>query len=132
MVDATPLKGLSMVPFPKGTTVGEAVGELGLAVDPLGSGFCLPRAGILYRALDGWSIRPMTQRERWVWRIPMDLYNCGPQDLERISGIGTSLAGRIHRYVQGRGYLMSVSDLDSVPGVGPGKLEALRKDLALN
>jgi len=74
----------------------------------------------------------MTQRERWVWRIPMDLYHCEPEDLELISGIGPALAEKIHRFVQERGALGSVSDLGEVPGIGKGKLSALEKELALN
>ena len=73
----------------------------------------------------------MTQRERWVWRIPMDLYHCEPEDLQRISGIGPSLAGKIQKFVQNRGYLNSLSDLDEVPGVGPGRLEVLKKELEI-
>ena len=73
----------------------------------------------------------MTQRERWVWRIPMDLYQCEPEDLQRIRGIGPSLAEKIQRFVQNRGYLNSLSDLDAVPGVGPGRLEQLRKELEI-
>jgi len=102
-----------------------------LAVDRLGSGFCLPRAGVLTRGAGGWRIRPMTQRERWVWRIPMDLYHCTPEDLELISGIGSALAEKIHRFVQERGALASVSDLDDVSGVGKGKLEVLMEELEI-
>lgn len=106
--------------------------ELGFEVEPLGSGFCLPRAGVLYRGPGGWRIRPMTQRERWVWRIPMDLYHCELEDLQRISGIGPSLAGKIYQFVQSRGYVDSLSDLDEIPGIGPGKLLLLEKELSLN
>ena len=73
----------------------------------------------------------MTQQERWVWRIPMDLYRCKPIDLQRISWIGPSLAGKIHQFVQRRGYLDTISDLDEVPGVGPGRLERLKKELEI-
>ena len=132
LVDTTAMKGRALRTFPSGTTIGAALHEIGFNDDPLGSGHCLPRAGILINKKDGWRIRPMTQRERWVWRIPMDLYRCEPWDLQRISGIGPSLAGRIYQFVQERGFLESISELDEVPGVGPGKLSALKKDLALN
>ena len=73
----------------------------------------------------------MTQRQRWVWRIPMDLYACKPHDLQRINGIGPALAEKIHQFVQGRGYLESMSNLNEVPGVGPGKMEQLRRELEI-
>ena len=128
-MDATALGDRALELFPGGTTVAEALVELGLEKDPLGSGFCLPRAGVLYRGPAGWRVRPMIQRERWVWRIPMDLYLCIPGDLKRIKGIGPSLAEKIFRFVQERGNLDSLSDLDKVPGIGPGRLEALKEEL---
>jgi len=131
LVDATILKGRALTAFPRGTNVRQALAELGLVVDPLGSGFCLPRAGVLARGEAGWSIRPMTQTERWAWRIPMDLYRCLPEDLERIDGIGPALARRILRFVQERGSLDSVSRLDEVPGVGKGRMVVLEKELSL-
>ena len=131
LVDATALKNRALEVYPLGTSIYAAVSEVGLVPDPLGSGFCTPRAGVLYNGSAGWRIRPMTQRERWVWRIPMDLYQCEPEDLQRISGIGPSLAGKIQRFVQNKGYLNSLSDLDLVPGVGPGRLEQLRKELEI-
>jgi len=131
LVDATVLKNRALEVFPPGTTAAAAIGEMGLAVDSSGSGYCLPRAGVLVKGIRGWSIRPMNQRERWVWRIPMDLYRCQPDDLQRIKGIGPSLAGKIYRFVQGRAALGSLSELDKIPGVGPEKLSALEKELAL-
>jgi hypothetical protein len=131
LVDTTALKGRALEVFPQGTSIYAAVSEMGLVPDPLGSGFCAPRAGVLYNVSAGWRIRPMTQRERWVWRIPMNLYQCEPTDIMRISGIGPSLAERIYRFVQDRGSLKSISQMDEVPGVGKGKLKVLEKELAL-
>ncbi len=131
IVDSTVLKNKSLEVFSQGTTINEAVSELGLEPDPSGSGFCLPRAGTLYRGAGGWSVRPMTQRQRWVWRIPMDLYRCQPEDLQRIKGIGPSMAMKIYRFVQNTGYLNSVSDLYKVPGIGVRKLEELGKELEI-
>ena len=132
LIDATVLKNRALEVFSQRTTIYMAISALSLEPDPLGSGFCLPRAGILYRAQAGWRVRPMTQRERWVWRIPMDLYACKPHDLQRINGIGPALAEKIHQFAQRRGYLESISDLNEIPGVGPGKLIQLEKELALN
>jgi competence protein ComEA len=86
---------------------------------------------VLIKGVDGWSIRPMTQRERWVWRIPMDLYRCRPEDLMRINGIGPSLAERIYRFVQDRGYLGSLDALNEIPGIGPGKIKQLKQELEI-
>jgi DNA uptake protein ComE-like DNA-binding protein len=61
----------------------------------------------------------------------MDLYACKPHDLQRINGIGPALAEKIHQFVQGRGYLESISDLNEVPGVGPGRLKLLEKELEI-
>jgi hypothetical protein len=131
IVDATVLKNRALVIFPRGTELGIAIASLGLEPDFQGAGFCLPRGGVLYLGQKGWRIRSMNQRERWVWRIPMDLYQCAPRDLQRISGIGPSLAGKIHEYVENRGYLISLSDLEEVPGVGPGKLKVLKRELEI-
>ena len=132
LVDATVLKNRALEAFSAGTTVGDAVRHLGLKPEIRGSGFCLPGAGVLYRADSGWRIRSMSQLERFVWRIPMQLSNCTPEDLQRIRGIGPVLARKIHRFVQERGYLDSLDELDDIPGVGPAKLSALKKELALN
>jgi len=129
LVDATALKNKALEVFLSGTTVGFAIDKFNLEADPLGSGHCLPRAGILVKGIGGWKVRPMTQRERWVWRIPMDLNRCDEEDLQRISGIGPSLAEKIHRFMQGRRYLNTLSDLDEVSGVGPGRLKVLKKEL---
>lgn len=131
LVDATVLENRALEVFPPGTTIGAAVEKMDLEIEPLGSGHCLPKAGILFKGPNGWSIRPMTQRERWVWRIPMDLYRCEPDDLQRIKGIGPSLARRIYQFVQGRGALNAISELNEVSGIGPGKLKVLMKELTL-
>jgi len=132
IVDATALKNVALKVFPRGTTLTVAISSLGLKPDPLTSGFYLPGAGVLFPGQTGWRIRSMTQRERWVWRIPMDLYNCKPEDLQRVRGIGPSLAEKIHKFVKNRGYLNSLSDLDEVPGVGPGRFKMLKRELALD
>lgn len=131
LLDASQVVNRSLESFPQGTTVAEALIQLGFTARETGSKLSLPRAGVLYRSAAGWSVRPMTQRERWVWRIPMDIHRCAPEDLERITGIGPALALRIHDYVQNRGYLGTLDDLEGVPGVGPGKLKALKEELEM-
>ena len=131
LLDATALKNKALEVFPQGTRILAAVAGLGLEVDPLGSGFCLPRAGVLFRGKEGWRVRNMTQPERWVWRIPMDIHLCGPEDLARISGIGPSLGGKIHRYMQEKRCLDSLNDLLEVPGIGPSRLAMLKGEVEL-
>jgi hypothetical protein len=129
LVDVSALKDRALEEFPAGTTVGDAIRRLERKPDILGSGFSLARAGVLYQTDTGWRIRPMSQMERFVWRIPMELNRCGAEDLERIKGIGPVLARKIHRFVQDRGYLTSLQELDAVPGIGPAKLMVLSKEL---
>jgi hypothetical protein len=129
LVDATALENRALEAFPAGTTVADAVRRLGLEPDIRGSGFCLPGAGVLYRAITGWRIRSMSQLERYVWRLPMQVSKCTPEDLQRIRGVGHVLAGKIHSFVQERGYVESIDELDEIPGIGPKKLGVLKKEL---
>lgn len=131
LVDATVLGNLALEVFPAGTTIARAVRRFGLVVDPLGSGFCLQRAGVLQECRSGWRIRPMTQLERWIWRIPMDIHRAGPGDLSRIEGIGPAMASRIHDFVRREKSLDSLDDLLNVPGIGPSRLKMLKEELAL-
>ena len=131
LLDATILKNRALEVFPRGTTAASALAEMGLTANLNGSGHCLPRAGVLEKRSHGWAIRPMSQGERWVWRIPMNLYMCEPEDLQRIKGIGLSLAAKVCRFVEKKGALQSIRDLDEVSGIGPGKLSELEKELAL-
>lgn len=131
LLDATVIKGRALESFQPGTEVAQAIRSLGLEPNITGSGFCIPRAGILYGIGDQWLIRPMSQLERFVWRLPMQISNCTAEDLQRIKGVGPVLARKIHRFVQERGYLESLDELDDVPGVGPKKLATLKAELAL-
>jgi competence protein ComEA len=73
----------------------------------------------------------MTQEERWIWRIPMDVHRAGPQDLSRIDGIGCALASRICGYVGEKKCLQSLDELLDVPGIGRSRLEKLKEELEL-
>jgi len=118
--------------FPSGTPIFEALSGLGVKTDSVGSGFSLPRAGVLLRTKKGWSVRAMTQRERWIWRIPMDVHCCTPEDLSRIKGIGPSLGEKIQCFVRQRKSLESLDVLLDVQGIGPSRLLTLEKELGLN
>ncbi len=73
----------------------------------------------------------MTQKERWIWRIPMDIHYCTPDDLSRIRGIGPSLGEKIHHFVRDKESLNSCEELLAVPGIGPSRLEVLKAFLSL-
>jgi len=49
-----------------------------------------------------------------------------PSELEQLPGVGPVLAGRIHAYREEHGPFAAVDDLLDVPGIGEGKLAALR------
>lgn len=53
-------------------------------------------------------------------------------DLDRLPGIGPSLAREILAYREAHGAFGSVDDLLLVPGIGPAKLEALRDLVSVN
>lgn len=65
--------------------------------------------------------------ERLVMGIPLDINSISEADLDKVPGIGPTLARRIARYRQNNGGRMSVKDLLSVEGVGEKKYAALRK-----
>jgi hypothetical protein len=132
LLDATVLNSRALEAFRPGTTVNEALKRLGVEPAIRGSGFCLPGAGVLYRADNGWRIRPMSQLERHVWRLPMQITNCTTEDLERIRGVGPVLGRKIHSFVQERAYIVSLDELDAIHGVGSKKLAVLKKELVVN
>jgi len=51
----------------------------------------------------------------------------GPVELEQLPGVGPVLAQRIFEYREAHGPFQTIEDLLSVPGVGEGKLEAIRE-----
>lgn len=130
LLDATAVSK-ALVAFPEGTSVSQSLSGLALKANAAGSGFALPRAGVLVREKGGWSVRSMTQKERWIWRLPMDVHRCTPEDFSRIRGIGTSLGEKIHRFVQEKKSLDSLEDLLAVPGIASSRLRWLEAELSL-
>jgi competence protein ComEA len=65
--------------------------------------------------------------ERLVMGIPLDINAMGESDLDKVPGIGPSLARRIVLYRQYNGGRMSVTDLLMVEGVGEKKFATLSK-----
>jgi competence protein ComEA len=51
----------------------------------------------------------------------------GPAELEQLPGVGPVLARRIFEYREAHGPFRTIEDLLGVPGVGEGKLEAIRE-----
>lgn len=123
----SPVGGVHL--FGGGTTIAEALDSMKVRTDPHRAGVVLPRASILEITSQGWTVRAMTQSERWIWQIPMDLNFASSDDLQRIPGIGPVLARRIARYVSERVWVPAVDSLLQVNGVGPSKLESMKKYL---
>ena len=61
----------------------------------------------------------------------MDLNTATRSDLERLPGIGATLAQAIAEYRQTNGEFASVDDLTRVDGIGPATLEHLRPYVAV-
>jgi competence protein ComEA len=63
---------------------------------------------------------------------PVNLNTASASDLDRLPGIGPSLAKEIIAYRELHGAFAAVEDLLFVPGIGPAKLAALRDLVCLN
>lgn len=61
----------------------------------------------------------------------IDINDGAASDLEGLPGVGPVLAERIYQYRQEHGPFETVEDLLDVPGIGEGKLAALREALVL-
>ena len=62
---------------------------------------------------------------------PIPVNRATAQELERISGVGPVLAERIVAHREAHGPFSVVEDLLDVPGIGEGKLAAIRDDVAV-
>ncbi|MGC9317701.1 MAG: ComEA family DNA-binding protein [Armatimonadota bacterium] len=59
------------------------------------------------------------------------LNHAGLEELQRIPGVGPELAKSILTYRYVHGPFRSFSDLDEVPGIGPGMIEQMRVSATL-
>lgn len=59
---------------------------------------------------------------------PVDINTAGPEELQRLAGIGPALARRIIDYREEHGPFRSVEDLLAVKGIGEATLEKFRED----
>jgi competence protein ComEA len=57
---------------------------------------------------------------------PVSLSTATVEQLDALDGVGPTLAARIVEWRQAHGGFASVDQLDEVPGIGEGRLEALR------
>lgn len=62
---------------------------------------------------------------------PVDINSAGVSELDSIPGIGPSKAQAIVTYRTENGPFGSVSELDSVPGIGAATLEGMREHVSL-
>jgi len=65
--------------------------------------------------------------QRLVLGIPLDINTVSETDLDRVPGIGPGLAGSIIRYRHNNGGRMSVQELRLIEGVGAKKFAAMQK-----
>lgn len=59
-------------------------------------------------------------------RGPISLSSATAEELQTIDGVGPAIAGRIIEWRQQRGGFAAVDQLLEIPGIGEGRLEALR------
>ena len=73
------------------------------------------------------SMGSMATRERMLLGIPLDPDLMGPVEWAYLPGIGPVLAGRIAADRQKNGAFGTLEGVLRVPGIGPGKLAAIRR-----
>jgi competence ComEA-like helix-hairpin-helix protein len=71
-------------------------------------------------------VRPLTGADCLLLGWPIPLNRAAAEDLQLVPGIGPVLAERIVEVRGEQGGFRSFSDLDSVRGIGPRKIKALR------
>ncbi|HBG06834.1 MAG: competence protein ComEA [Geobacteraceae bacterium GWC2_58_44] len=73
------------------------------------------------------SVERMGVKERMLLKIPLDPDLLGPDDWSCLPGIGPVLSERIASDRHNNGAFGSLDGLLRVPGIGPGKLAAIRR-----
>ena len=73
------------------------------------------------------SITKMGVRERMLLRVPLHPDQMGEEDWALLPGIGPALSRRIVAERHKNGAFGTVEELLRVPGIGPGKLSAIRR-----
>ncbi len=80
----------------------------------------------IYLADDG--NRPATP----LGPIPLRINQANQEELEKLPGIGPTLATRLLEWRATHGVFTKIEDLDAVPGFGPALLEKLRDHIAFD
>ena len=62
---------------------------------------------------------------------PVDINAAGAEELQRLTGIGPALAGRIIEYREEHGPFRSAEELLEVKGIGEATLAKFREDIAV-
>jgi competence ComEA-like helix-hairpin-helix protein len=75
--------------------------------------------------------QPLSVSSGRVLGLPIDLNRASAQELEALPGIGTALAARIIENRSELGPFTDVDALERVPGIGPLKLDALRRHVTV-
>lgn len=75
--------------------------------------------------------RPRTAKKEAPPAGSVSLNSSNAQELQRLPGVGPSTAEKIIEYRQQNGPFSSIDELLAVKGIGPKKLEAMRKYLRL-
>lgn len=129
VLDATLTPAGRFLTFPPGTTTGKALRSIDLVPDTAIEDRFMTRASVAVWGNQGWILRAMTQQERLIWRLPMDLNRVVTEDLVMIHGVGLKTAGKIYDFINERVWLPSVDKLAAVKGVGPHRLKLLDRYL---
>jgi len=96
-------------------------------------GTALSLMGVDWLRLSGWGMRPVEieRQHSRTYRYRIDINTAGKAILLQLEGIGPTLAKRIIADRARNGPFRSIDDLQRVRGIGPRKVETIRKWLTL-
>ena len=92
----------------------------------------VPPRGWVGCAADGGAPRDLTQRERLLLGLPVDLNRAGADDLEWIPGLSRKLAAAVVEDRSARGPFARPEELVRVRGIGPVRLARALPHLAVS
>lgn len=91
----------------------------------------VPPRGWVGCAADGAAPRDLTQRERLLLGLPVDLNRAGAEDLEWIPGLSRKLAAAVVADRVARGPFACPEELERVRGIGPVRMGRARPHVAV-
>ena len=129
------VKSPGLYRLPEGSRVDDALGK---AEGPAGDAV-LDNLNLAARLKDGEKVMvprrvaaaeasTVTSTDSEGASAPININTAGRDELEKLPGVGPSLADRIIRYREKDGQFATVEELDNVEGIGPRRMESL-KDL---